>query len=271
MKVFKFVLFSLFISMSGILTGCGFAVPDAGEAAVLIDKPIVFGHGGVRDEAIETGLAWIWWTTNVEYVNIYPQQFDINFEDMMSSDGIPLDFQASLRLKVNDPVALIRNFGKDWYMNNIEKEFAIFVRAEVKKHTMQAAAIDGKATEAIDDALTKNVDEYIKRIKMPVDLISVTLGRANPPDPVKNQRIETAQQEQRRITEDKREAAERSRKLAEEARAESDNAYRNKMNLSPAQFVELERIKMMQTVCEGKAGVCTFIIGGDVAPVVNVR
>lgn len=269
-KYFKLPMLMFTLMLSMFLASCGFVTPDAGQAAVLVDKPLIFGHGGVQDEAVSTGLAWRWFTTTPVYVNVYPQQHDINFDDIMSSDGIPLDFQASMRLKVVDPVALIERFGENWYEYNIEKEFEKFVRREVKKHTMQAAAIDGNATEAMDVILTENMNEYIKEIDIPVTLVSVTLGRANPPDAVKNQRIETAQQEQRKITEDKREAAEKSRKLAEEARAESDNAYRNKMNLSPAQFVELERIKMMGDVCKERTG-CTFLIGGDVSPVVNVK
>jgi len=30
--------------------GCTVISPDAGQEAVLIDKPWIFGHGGVRDE-----------------------------------------------------------------------------------------------------------------------------------------------------------------------------------------------------------------------------
>lgn len=271
MKVFKFAVSWMLLSVSVLLTGCSGASPDAGQEAVLVDKPWFFGHGGVRTEAISTGLTWVWLTTDVEYVNMYPEQHDMGFEDIMSSDGIPLDFNASLRIRVTDSVVMIKNFGPEWYKNTIAREFEKYVRKEVKAHTMREAAIDGNKSEEMDDNVTKNLTDYIANAKIPVELISVTLGRANPPDPVKNQRIETAQQEQRQITEEKRRLAEINRKAAEEARADADNAYRNMMGMSPSQFVELERIKMMNTVCENKGAGCTFIIGGEVSPVVNVR
>ena len=51
--------------------------------------------------------------------------------------------------------------------------------------------------------------------------------------------------------------------------AEADNAYREKMQLSPEQFIRLQQIDMQKRVCDG--GKCTFIIGTGVTPVANVR
>ena len=75
----------------------------------------------------------------------------------------------------------------------------------------------------------------------------MTVGRANPPDAIKNQRIETAAQEQRANTEKQRKLAEDQRLQAELSRANADNAYRNQMSLSPEQFLRLEAIHMQAT------------------------
>jgi hypothetical protein len=84
----------------------------------------------------------------------------------------------------------------------------------------------------------------------------VTLGRANPPDAIKHQRIATAEQEQRVNTERQRKLAEDMRRGSEESRAVADNAYREAMRLSPEQFLQLEQIKMLHDVCGG--GKCSF-------------
>jgi len=99
----------------------------------------------------------------------------------------------------------------------------------------------------------------------------MTVGKANPPDAIKNQRIETAAQEQRSNTERQRKLAEDQRLQAETSRAAADNAYREAMHLSPEQFIQLEQIKMQEAVCgrEGK-GACTFIQNG-VVPVYNLK
>ena len=90
---------------------------------------------------------------------------------------------------------------------------------------------------------------FIKEKGLPVKLITMTVGRANPPDAIKNQRIETATQEQRIQTEQQTRLAEIQRKSAEEARAAADNAYRQAIGLSPEQYVQLKRIEMEQRVC----------------------
>ena len=98
----------------------------------------------------------------------------------------------------------------------------------------------------------------------------MTVGRANPPDSIKHQRIETATQEQRIQTEKQTKLAEDQRLLAEQSRAAADNAYREAMHLSPEQFIQLEQIKMQASACgaTGKAS-CSFIQNGA-APVLNL-
>ena len=254
-----------------LLTGCNVVSPNAGQQAVLIDKPWIFGHGGVREEPVLPGLSYTWISTQKVYVNMFPQQYDGNFSDLMSSDGVPLDFHAIIRLQVVDPVTLVRDFGQDWYKNNVEQEFFNRVRSAVKKHGMNETAIQTTAIEEIDAEVSSEMAAYLKENKLPIRLVKITVGKANPPDAVRNQRVETAQQEQRVLTEQKRNLAEQSRIAAEHSRAEADNAYRNSMNLSPAQFVEMERIKMQSTVCAAKDSNCTFIIGADINPVLGVK
>jgi regulator of protease activity HflC (stomatin/prohibitin superfamily) len=261
----------LIISILISASGCTVVSPDAGQEAVLIDKPWFFGHGGVRDQPVLPGRAYAWLSTNVVYVNMFPQQYDGNFNDLMSSDGVPLDFHAVIRLQVVDPVVLVRDFGASWYKNNVEQEFFNRVRSAVKKHGMNETAIQTTAIEEIDTEVSQAMTSYLVSSKLPIRLLKITVGKANPPDAVKNQRVETAQQEQRALTEHQRDLAEQSRKAAEQSRADADNAYRNALNLTPAQFVEMERIKMQQSVCSQKDAHCTFIIGTHVDPVVSVK
>lgn len=244
--------------------------PDAGEAAVLVRKPMFFGHGGVVAQPVTTGSAYVAATTQAVMVNLKPQQFEVKFDDLMSSDGIPLHFDSVLRLRVVDPVALIRDFGPQWYENNVQSEFSNRVRQAVRKHGMNETAISTTAIDAIDAEVTSQMQNYIRTSRLPVQLIKITVGRASPPDSIKNQRIATASEQQRRITEQNTQAAEITRKGAEEARADADNAYRQKLGLDSGQFVDLERVHMLQKVCaapEGKESACTFIVGNGTAMV----
>lgn len=250
-------------------TGCN-ASPDAGHEAVLIKKPLIFGHGGVADEPVKTGLTFIAPTTGAIYVNMQPIQFTEHFDDLMSSDGVPLDFDSVLRLKITESVRLIRDFGPKWYENNVQAEYRNRVRQAVRKHGMNETAISTVAVEAIDSEVTEAMEKYLSSIKIPVLFVQMTVGKANPPDSIKNQRIETAAQQQRVMTEQQRKLAEDERKAAESSRAVADNAYRNMMQLSPEQFLRLETIKMQRDVCS--KGGCSFIVtDGKITPIVNAR
>lgn len=239
--------------------------PDAGEEAVLIHKTIFFGEDGVDRTPAKTGRHYVWFTTSYTMVNMQPTQHEIHFKGtdaLMSSDGVPLEFDSVVRLQVTNSVTLVEKFGPNWYVNNIEKEFMNKVRQAVRKHGMNETAIDTHAIDDIDKEVTEAMTEYLKQGGIPVKLLKVTIGKANPPTPVKDQRIETANQQQRRLTEGQRKLAEDSRKAAEQSRAEADNAYQLAMQLSPEQFLTLENIRMQKVAAEG--GKCTFIIGSAI-------
>lgn len=254
------------------LSACTVAQPDAGEEAVFVAKPILFGHGGVVDTPVKTGLSYAAFSTGKVYVNVKPAEYHVRFDDLQTRDGVPIDFDATLVLQVTDSVKLVRDFGayptseQDtrpvWYTANVDAAFRELVRQAVRKHGMNEIAIDTSAIAAVDNEVTAGLEAYIKASKLPVKIVRITVGKANPPEAVKNQRIETAQQEQKVISEGKRELAEIGRKKAEQARAEADNAYRVQMNLSPEQFVDLARSENEKIACIAAKGGCTIIKGG---------
>lgn len=252
------------------LSACNAVRPSFGEEAVLIRQPWVLGGGGVVDEPVRPGLAWVAWTTRAVMVNTQPTQYPIHFEDLMSSDGVPLDFDAVLRLQVTNSVQLIEQFGPNWFEQNVAVEFSNRVRQSVRKHGMNETAISTVAVEEIDNEVTASMEKYIIDAKLPLRLIQVTVGRANPPDAVKNQRVATATEQQRQMTEAQRKLAEDARLEAERSRAAADNAYRNSLGRSPAQFIALEAINMQRTVCSGGT-TCTFVLGSGAVPTINVN
>lgn len=238
--------------------GCNTVSPNVGFEAVLIEKPMIFGHGGVNSTPVKTGLTFRAPTTSAVFVNMQPIAVTEDLKDLMSSDGVPLEFDPQLIVQVDDSVKLIQNFGEGWYPNNIQRQFQNFVRQSAKKYDSNETAIKSSAIEVIEQEVTKNLEDYIVSTKIPVHVVRVTIGKANPPDLIKHQRVETAAQEQRINTEAQRKLAEDSRKAAELSRAEADNAYRNQMSLSPDQFLQLESIKMKAVACANANSRCIF-------------
>jgi regulator of protease activity HflC (stomatin/prohibitin superfamily) len=250
----------LAVVLACALSGCTVVSPDMGQEAVLIDKPWIFGHGGVRAKPVTPGRIYTWVSTQKVYVSVLPQTFPLAIDDMMTSDGVPLDFAATIRLKITDSVKMLRDFGPDWYNQNVQQAFYQAVRDAVKRRGMNEVAINASAASSIDDEVSSVMGKYLQEKGIPAVLIDLTLGRAQPPDAVKSQRIATAEAEQRQNTERQLKLAEDQRREHETSRAQADNAYREAMHLSPEQFLQLESIKAMREVC--RDGKCQIITTG---------
>ena len=256
--------------------GCRTVQPDAGHEAVLVRKPLLFGSGGVDPTPVKTGLKYVAFTTTGIDVNMQPMRIDVEFSDLMTMDGVPIDFHAVLTLQVSDSVKLVRDFGQDFvddkpgfWIRNLEQPYRTAVRDAVKAHGMNEMAIQATAAEAVDKVVTEHLLTIIKETGVPVRLLDMSLGRANPPDAILHRRVETAAQEQRINTEKQKKLAEDQRKMAEESRAAADQAYNQKMGLNAEQYVALQAIQMQRDVC-GK-GTCTFLYGGNAVPLINMK
>ena len=266
-----------------VMVGCSSVTPDAGQEAVLVYKPFFVGHGGVDPTPIKTGRTFVAITTNAIYVDVKPQRVDLAFDDLMTASGVPIDFHAVFSYQVTDSVKLVDKFGANyteqgvpfWFVRNLDQPFRTAVRDAVKKRDMQAMAITAIAAEEVDAEVTTHLERLITETGVPVKLIDLSLGRANPPDAIKSQRIDTATQEQRIITEQQRKLAEDQRKLAEESRASADAAYNLRMNtaggqsLPPELSLRLKEIEMKREVC-ARAN-CTFWFGEPPVTVANIK
>lgn len=262
--------------MAGALltAGCSMVNPDAGFEGVLVKKPILFGHGGIDQTSIKTGLTYVAISTTGVYVDMRPRQQEIAFNDLFTSDGVPLDFHAAVQYRITDSVKLVKDFGADdsphgmgFWGRVLAQPFNQLARDAVKKHGLNEMAINVSAADAVDTEITARFSDEIAKRGVPIVLLGVTLGRATPPDAIRNQRIATAEQQQRQLTEQQAKLAEDQRKMHEESRAAADNAYRESMHLNVEQYIKLLQIDMLKTTCQG--GKCTFI-AGDVVPTLAV-
>lgn len=52
----KSICYLVIAFVSIVMSSCHGVRPDADEESVLIDKPWFFGHGGVREKPVKTGL-----------------------------------------------------------------------------------------------------------------------------------------------------------------------------------------------------------------------
>src|SRR6266536_1768910 len=158
------------------IIGCHSYAPNAGHEIVLIKKPIFFGHGGVDPDPVRTGRTYAAISTDGVDVNMQPKKYETELPDTMTKDGVPITFHAIMVLKVTDSVTLIKNFGPDWYNNNLEEPFKTMVRQAVRRRGMNETAISTTALDDIDKEIHDQLIQFIKDKNLPVELVTMTVG-----------------------------------------------------------------------------------------------
>jgi regulator of protease activity HflC (stomatin/prohibitin superfamily) len=236
---------------------------EPGYHGVVVDKPYFFGHEGVRQQPIIEGRAILFKTSAVIPVRVTPQSIQIGVDDYSTSDNIFLDFQTTIQYQITDPVELVRNFGVDWFKINVERQYLSVVRESVKKRTMSDMISSVSESTKVDDEVTRGLVSLVKESKLPVKILGVSLGRAQPNKEVLAQMNETAAQQQRFKTLEAAERAEQKRRDEQIAKANADNAYRNAIGMNAEQFIALEHIKRWTEAC-AKAATCVINPNGQV-------
>ena len=245
MKKFLNLLAVALVSIA-TLTSCHWVAPSADEEAVLIYHPMIWGHGGVDDDAVETGLAWCWWSTASETFKIVPQKQQVNMEDLVSNDNTPLDFHTIIitQIEKGKTPILLKNYGKDWFNTNIYNEYCKFVRNYISQYSPFDLMSNRQVLDSIDMQVLKKTRELVASLskdkEFPVIIKQVTIGKAIPNNEQLAEMNRTAMEVQAKQTQDRRAEAQASREKAERQRAIADKAYMNEMGLSASQFIQLK-------------------------------
>lgn len=263
------------IAAAAIMATCRTTV-EPGHEKVFNAKPVLLlWTGGVSPAPLREGSMFIAPTTSAIDVDMLPKTFDEEFKDIMPRDNNPVDYHAAVRLRITDSVAMVKNFGLNWYRDNVQRPFQTMNRQELRQHSMPELALDQAVVSTVEKALKSQLIAYVQAIPrrdgtkggLPVEVQDVTLGRISPHAEIIAAYNETGVQQQRSKTEHQRAVAEEARKEAETKRALADRAYQTVMGLTPAQYIQLQQIKM----CGEKGGGCTAILNGGATPVVSVK
>lgn len=244
----KKILILLAVALVSIatLSSCHFVAPAADEEAVLIYHPIIWGHGGVDDEAVETGLAWCWWSTSSETFKIVPQKQQVDMEDLVSNDNTPLDFHTVIitQVKKGKSPVLLQNYGTDWFNTNIYNHYCNRVRDYVSQHSPFDLMSNREVLNEIDTKLLKEMRDFVanlsKEKEFPVEIKQVIIGKAIPNKEQLEEMNRTAKAVQAKQTQEREQEMQQAREKAERQRAIADKAYMQEMNLSAAQFIQLK-------------------------------
>lgn len=241
----KKIYYFFCIVLIALLSSCRFVEVGADEEATLIMQPWFFGHGGVDPTPVSTGLEWCAWTTSKEIFKIVPIQYDEEFNDIFSDDNTPLDFHTSIRIQIipgKSPI-LLQNYGRDWYENNIKKEYRNKTRDCVSMYSPFDLMSNREVNAEIDSMVLRHMQNYVKELskdkELPIIISMVTTGKAKPNPAQLEEMDQTAAAIQKTKTQERLKEMETVREAAEKQRAKADKAYMNEMNLTAEQYINL--------------------------------
>lgn len=253
-----------------MISSCYSVTPGAGEEGILIDKPLLFGHGGVRERTVETGRKWVWFTTDYVIVKTVPVRYDIEFDDIMSNDNTPLDYATYITLRIDKGKApmLLQNYGENWFGNNVEAKYRNFVREEVSKYDPFDLMSNREVITDIDRQVKHKIDTYFgelnSKAEFPVKCTEIITGRAKPNQLQLDEMNKTAAAIQAKQTQERTVEMEEARAKAERQRAIADKAYMKEMNLTQDQFIMLKIVEKANPNID-------VVMGGNPGSMWNIR
>lgn len=268
-------MFSIAIMAMFSLTSCiGCTTVDADEETVLIDKPWFFGHGGVQKNAVETGLKWIWWSTDTETFKIIPIKHQVDMNDLFSDDNTPLDFHTIIitQIEKGKTPILLQNYGVDWFNTNIYNEYCNLVRDHISQHSPFDLMSNRAILNDIDAKVLKQMQEFVAKLskekEFPIIIKQVTIGKATPNEKQLEEMNNTAKAVQAKQTQEREAEVQLAREKAERQRAKADKAYMEEMHLSTSDFISL---KWIETIAAKNGANIDVLVGGNSTSMWNVR
>ena len=256
----KFITFMIAALVALVsFNSCSLSTVDGDEEGVFIAKPWFFGEGGVEDKALTEGSAWRAWTTDFVTYKKIPVKYTEVFDDVFCDDNTPLDLSAHITLKIADGKSPIlhKNYGPDWYANNVKENFREIVRNFISTYNMYTLVSDREVYDQVKADITEKMQTYFDKLnavsEFPVQIVNVVVDKAKPNDMVLEELNKTAAMAQQKITQQRQQEMEEQRIMTEQKRADADKAYMIRMGLSSDAFIklkyaeiELEKVEMIK-------------------------
>lgn len=256
----KFIaMFAALVMAFTMFTACSLSTVDGDEEGVFIAKPWFWGDGGVDDRALMEGSSWRAWTTDFVTYKKIPVKYTETFDDVFCDDNTPLDLSAHITLKIMEgksPV-LHKNYGPDWYQNNVKENFREIVRNFISTYNMYTLVSDREVYDKVKVDIAEKMQSYFNKLndikEFPIQIVNVVVDKAKPNDMVMEELNKTAAMAQQKITQQRQQEMEDEREITETKRADADKAYMVRMGLTSDAFIklkyaeiELEKVEMIK-------------------------
>ena len=278
MKKIYFIL-SAFIA-AAFFSSCSLCAVDGGEEGVFIKQPLFFGDGGVQEQALTQGSEWKVFSTNFVIYSTVNTRYSVSFDDIATDETTPLDITAHIFLKIKEGKSPIlhKNYGPNWYENNIKDVFSKHIRNFVSMHDMRTLISERDCYETIEKQLKDDMNDHIielsKTKELPIEVVNIVIDKAKPNKDVLDELNNTAIYMQQKQTELMKQAMQVERKKTEHLRALADKEYQNTMGFTPTQFISLRALELENQKIEmikNKQNVNVDVMLGNSTPMWDIK
>ena len=278
MKKIIFIFVAMFAIFS--MTSCSLCAVDGGEEGVFIKQPYFFGDGGVVEEPLRQGSEWKVFSTNFVKYSIVNTKYSVAFDDIATDEATPLDITAHIILKIKEGKSptLHKNYGVDWYKNNVLETFSKHVRNFVSMHDMRTLISERDCYEVIEKTLKDDMTNYFAELsqakEFPIEVINVVIDKAKPNNNVLEELNNTAIYMQQKQTEIMKQDMQKERKKTEHLRALADKEYQLTMGFTPSQFIALRGLELENQKIEmikNKTNVNVDVMLGQTTPMWDIK
>ena len=271
----KIIFFLLTVALMTVtFSSCSGVSVEADEEAALVDKPFFFGHGGVRDDAVETGFKWVWVSTDAVRFKIVPVKHEVDMDDLFSNDNTPLDFNTIVITEIQKgktPI-LLKNYGEDWFNTNIKNYYSKLVRDHISQYSPFDLMSNREKLNEIEQNVLERLRDHIKKLskskEFPITIREITIGKAKPNKEQLDEMNRTARAVQAKQTQEREAEVQIARANAERQRAIADRAYMETLNLSIKDYISLKWVEM---VANKKGANIDVVVGGASETMWNIR
>jgi len=221
---------------------------DAGMEAVIIKKPWFLKESGIEKKAISTGTIWAVRSTTIKLFSLKAFNISESFSELLSSDNIPMAFTVNMSFqnqKEKTPL-LLEKFGDNnkWYKTLLLPILNVSLESSIKSTPFQELQANNQIIQTIEDTTTLHIKNFLKKEKIPVDLLQLHINKLTPPQILIDAAIQTQKEKEKLKTKEERIKGEELRKKLEETTAKADKAYMLKMNMSIQQYLQLKRLEL---------------------------
>lgn len=156
---------------------------EEGYEAVLIDKPLMFGHAGVRPETVKGGRVTVFWTTEIVQVRVQPANLEFKVYGVRLADQArdarfeDHTFYANLnfRYRITDPIAFASMGLEGWLSNHMRPMFESRLRKEYAAIKWSEMDNFPAYSAKINAALLAGFNAELQKAGMPIVVVDVVV------------------------------------------------------------------------------------------------